>query len=75
MAVINEGNGKITLTNGDLEALKKIAEDYGLHDESDVIAFALGVLSQANGRAISAEQKDGRLIRFLPADKLKAKSQ
>lgn len=67
--------GKIRLTNGDFEALKKAAQDYGLSDESDVIAFALGVLSHAEGRAVITENSDGRFVKFAPADKLKTKEQ
>ena len=36
-----EVDGKIKITNGDFQALKKIAADYSLTDESDVVAFAL----------------------------------
>lgn len=68
-----EVDGKIKLTNGDFQALKKIAADYGLTDESDVIAFALGILNRAKGKAISVEQDDGSTIRFIPSDKLRSK--
>ena len=73
---IHKGNSTdtqtdITISNGDFQALKKIAQDYGIADESDVIAFAIGVLSRANGRAISIEQEDGTILKFIPADKLR----
>ena len=78
MAVIKEDftdvEGKIKLTNGDFQALRKIAADYGLSDESDVIAFALGILNRAKGKAISVEQEDGSTIRFIPSDKLRNKT-
>ena len=64
--------GEITITNGDFQALKKIAQDYGISEESDVIAFAIGVLSQANGKPISVERTDGSVIKFVPSDKLRA---
>lgn len=66
-----ETQGEITITNGDFQALKKIAADYNITDESDVIAFAIGILNKANGRAVSIEQNDGSIIRFMPADKLR----
>jgi hypothetical protein len=69
-----ETEGEITITNGDFQALRKIAESYGLADESDVIAFAIGVLSRANGGAISVDQADGTVAKFIPADKLRTKT-
>lgn len=66
-----ENQGEITISNGDLEALKKIAKDYQIADESDVIAFAIGILSEASGRPISIEQPDGTVKKFMPSDKLR----
>ena len=63
--------GKITITNGDFQALKKIARDYDLSDETDVITFAIGVLSKASGKGISVENEDGSLVKYIPADKLR----
>ncbi len=69
-----ETQGEITISNGDLQALKKIAKDYGITNEADVITFAIGLLSRANGRAVSIEQEDGTVTRFLPSDKLRGKT-
>lgn len=66
-----ETEGQITITNGDFQALRKIASDYNISDESDVIAFAIGILERANGRAVSIEQDDGSIVKFIPADKLR----
>lgn len=78
MAVLKQNfteiEGDIKITNGDFQALKKIAADYGLSDETDVIAFALGVLNRAKGKAISVEQEDGSVIKFIPSDKLRNKT-
>lgn len=62
---------KLTVFNGDLEALNKIKEQYHLKDSTDVIIFALGVLSQANGKPVSIEREDGSLAKLLPSDQLK----
>ncbi|HEX6416098.1 MAG TPA: hypothetical protein VFZ62_01090 [Candidatus Saccharimonadales bacterium] len=62
---------KLTIHNGDLEALNKIKEQYHLKDSADVIVFAIGVLSQANGKPISIEREDGSLAKLLPSEQLK----
>ncbi len=67
----SDHEGTIRLTNGDFQALKKITEEYHLADESDVIAFAIGVLSRAGGKPISVEQADGTTAKLFPADKLR----
>jgi hypothetical protein len=67
--------GTITITNGDFQAFKKIAKDYNITNEEDVITFAIGVLSKANGRPVAIEQADGTLAKFLPAEKLKTANQ
>lgn len=77
MAVIKvdtstETEGEIRISNGDWQALRQIAQDYNISDESDVIAFAIGVLSRANGRGVSVEQPDGTLLKFMPADRLRS---
>ena len=69
--VFTDDRGEVTLTNGDLQALKKIAAEYGIEDETDVITFALGVLSQAKGKAISIDQEHGSVIKFVPSEKIR----
>lgn len=59
-----------TINNGDLEALNEIKERYGLRDSDDVITFAIGVLSQSNGRAISVTDDEGNMIKLLPSEQL-----
>jgi hypothetical protein len=69
----NEGEGKITITNGDLAALKKIAREYDISDAANVIKFAIRVLSRASGKAVSVEQEDGTSVKFLPSDQVRGK--
>lgn len=62
---------KFTVVNGDLKALNRIKEQFGLKDLDDVFVFALGVLSQAEGRPITVERNDGTTTALLPSDDLK----
>jgi hypothetical protein len=43
---------KISVTNGDLAALKKIAQEYGISDAANVITFAIGILNHTGGKAV-----------------------
>lgn len=72
----SETNGvaKYTINNGDLIALNRIKEQYDLEDSEDVITFAIGVLSNANGGSVSVTKDDGSVMRLLPADNLKKKT-
>jgi hypothetical protein len=67
----SEDEAQFTINNGDLGALKRIRDQYNLKDTDDVIVFALGLLSQSNGRAVKVEKNDGSVISLLPADELK----
>lgn len=62
---------KFTVVNGDLKALNRIKEQYGLKDGDDVIVFAIGLLSQAEGRPITIENNDGTTTTLLPSDDLR----
>jgi len=66
--------GTLHLTNGDYQALKSVANVYGLKDEADVVAFALGVFTKANGKAVVVEMNDGSLVKMMPSDKLLGKA-
>ncbi len=57
---------RIEIANGDLAALEDIVVKYGMQDARDIIAFAIGVLKEANGTPIAVPQKDGRVIKFMP---------
>lgn len=57
----------LEIANGDLAALREVSEKYGVRDEGDMIAFAIGVLKEADGRPIAATKEDGRLMKFIPA--------
>ena len=78
MAVVRENfteqEGVIKITNGDFKALQTIAKEYNLNDESDVIAFAIGILSQAKGKAITIEREDGSVLKLIPSEKLRSKA-
>ncbi|HYH74719.1 MAG TPA: hypothetical protein VD735_02040 [Candidatus Saccharimonadales bacterium] len=69
----NEANGEAnyTINNGDLRALNRIKEQYHLTDSDDVLVFAIGLLSQSNGRAVTVEKDDGSFVKLLPADELR----
>jgi len=77
MAVIKENfkeqEGTIKITNGDFQALRNIAKEYGLNDEADVIVFAIGVLTQAKGKGITIEREDGSTLKLIPSEKLRSK--
>lgn len=62
---------KFTIVNGDLAALNRIKQQYGLKDGDNVIVFALGVLSKAEGRPVTIENNDGTTTALLPSDDLK----
>jgi len=61
---------KIEIANGDLRALKDVAEAYNVNDITDVIAFAIGVMKEADGRPIAAQKVDGTLKKFMPAESI-----
>lgn len=65
--------GVIKITNGDWLALKGVAASYGVNDEADVIAFAIGVLDKSRGLGVVVETIEGR-TKFIPSDKLKKQS-
>lgn len=71
MAISKKEDGSISITNGDLEALKKITEQYGVKDETDVIAFAIGVLSQSNGQGVTIRREDGVAVKLIPSDDIR----
>lgn len=58
---------QLEIANGDLAALKSATEKYGVKDVALMIAFAIGVLNEADGRPVAATDKDGRLVRFMPS--------
>lgn len=61
----------VSINNGDCVALKKIVDIYGLKDETSVIAFAIGILSQSNGQGVSVTKENGVVVRLIPSDDLK----
>lgn len=61
----------IEIANGDLKALRWIAQSYRLADVSDVIAFAIGILDKAHGQPVAVVDEDGHYIKYKPADSLR----
>lgn len=71
MAINKKEDGSIVITNGDLEALKKITEQYNVKDETDVIAFAIGILSQSHGQGVTIRREDGVTVKLIPSDDIR----
>lgn len=57
---------ELEIANGDLAALEDIIEKYDVQDARDIIAFAIGVLKEADGRPVAAIKEDGRINKFVP---------
>lgn len=66
-----DGEAKFTINNGDLQALNRIKDQYNLTDGDDVLVFAIGLLSQSNGRPVTIVKDDGTTIKLLPSDELR----
>lgn len=66
-----EAEANFTINNGDLAALNRIKKQYSLKDSDDVIVFAIGILSQSNGRPVTVEKDDGSRIKLVPSDDLR----
>ncbi len=58
---------QLEIANGDLAVLKKATDSYGVHDVTDMIAFAIAVLNEADGRPVAATNKSGQLVKFMPS--------
>jgi hypothetical protein len=52
--------GKITVTNGDLAALTKIAADYKLADITSVITFAIEYSIEQKGKRLASSKTMGQ---------------
>lgn len=57
----------VEIANGDLRVLNEIVEAYGVNDITDIIAFAIAVMKESDGRPIAATRSDGTMRRFVPA--------
>ncbi|MCM1218209.1 MAG: hypothetical protein NC548_27300 [Lachnospiraceae bacterium] len=58
---------QIEIANGDLAALKEATEKYGVHDITDMMAFAIGVLNKADGGPVAVVDEGGRFTKFIPS--------
>lgn len=57
----------VEIANGDLRALNEITEKYGVNDLTDIIAFAIAVMKESDGRPVAATRVDGSMRQFIPA--------
>ncbi len=71
MAINKNEDGTLNVTNGDLEALKRIKDTYGLKEESDVLAFAIGVLDKSGDQGVVIRRPDGTMVRLMPSDDIR----
>lgn len=62
---------KVEIANGDLRALNEITEKYGVNDLTDIIAFAIAVMKESDGRPVAATRVDGSMRMFIPAKPIK----
>lgn len=67
----NQDAIKVEIANGDLRALNEIVEEYGVNDITDVIAFAIGVMKESEGRPIAATRVDGTMRKFMPSESIR----
>lgn len=58
---------KVEIANGDLRALNEVTEKYGVNDLTDIIAFAIAVMKESDGRPVAATRVDGSMRKFIPA--------
>lgn len=58
---------KVEIANGDLRALNEITEKYGVNDLTDIIAFAIAVMKESDGRPVAAIRVDGTMRQLIPA--------
>lgn len=57
----------VEIANGDLRALNEVTERYGVNDLTDIIAFAIAVMKESDGRPVAATRVDGSMRQFIPA--------
>jgi len=58
---------QVEIANGDLRALNEITDKYGVHDLTDIIAFAIAIMKESDGRPVAVTTADGLLRQFIPA--------
>lgn len=63
----NQDAVTVEIANGDLRALNEITEKYGVSDLTDIIAFAIAVMKESDGRPVAATRVDGTMRQFIPA--------
>lgn len=62
---------EIEIANGDLRALQEITNAYGVNDITDIIAFAISVMKESEGRPVAATRVDGTLRQLMPSESIK----
>lgn len=66
----NKPKAKITVDNGDLQALDDVIHKWKFRDETGLLRFALAVMREAKDNAIIVTGEGGKPVTFAPADKL-----
>ena len=61
----------LTISNGDLKALKSVVDDWQFKDNASVLKFALAVLSQALNKTVFIDNGGGGKIGLKPTEALK----
>ena len=61
----------MTITNGDLQALRQIYESWGFKDEESVLRYALAVMTKAENQVLYYVNADGEKIGLQPSDAVK----
>ncbi len=57
----------LSVTNGDLEALRNAMNRLGFLDEESVLRYALAVLSKSATRSLTITDKDGARVNLNPS--------
>ncbi len=60
---------KLTIDNGDLQALNQIIEKYRFKDEESALRFAFFALLTSENNIISVEE-NGKKVNLIPSEKL-----
>jgi len=63
----------VAITNGDLQALRQIFEEWGFKDEESVLRYALAVMTKVtnSNKALFYENEQGEKIGLFPAESVK----
>lgn len=65
------GTRTVEISNGDLQALNKINDEWNFKDIESALRYAVAVLSIAKDKKLFYEKEDGEKVTIEPADSLK----